>query len=227
MSAIGSLAKNVGKGLWYAKDPVVSTAKFAWKGGTAGRMALGGAAGGMYGAVAGDYETGTMRLNSMAHGALLGASAGALAGILPRQGAQFAKDFWSKLPAAWAARQRVASGAMNLADKSLRAGGSIAGFAINHPYATGGILAGAGGAAAMGMSEFNRPFMSPTLSGAPVNSDYDQQAIAVANMQSGVLPSGQMGTLPQMAPSMMSPAKQDFQQSTDGLVQGLHQGRHR
>jgi hypothetical protein len=55
------------------------------------------------------------------------------------------------------------------------------------------------------------------------NIQYDHQAIAAQEMMSAtVAPTGMVGTGPQMA----GPMHNAMQRSTQGLVQGLHRGRH-
>lgn len=95
-------------------------------------------------------------------------------------------------------------------------------FALEHPVATAGIIgAGALAGAATGFTE--DPFVSPTLSGANVSTKYNQQAIAARELQmSMIAPVGAVGPAPQMLGNM----QRKMMQSTDGLVQGLHRGRH-
>jgi len=101
-----------------------------------------------------------------------------------------------------------------------KAGLGLASFAIQHPVG----LAAAGGAA-YGLAYATRLAGpgSPTMRGAKVNTQYDRQAIAACEMNEGVLaPTGMVGTMPMMA----RPMQDALQNSTNGLVQGLHRGRH-
>lgn len=105
--------------------------------------------------------------------------------------------------------------------------GAITG-AIKHPFATLGVVGGAAGAYGLA----SRP-TSPTLRGdveraqrslrANTRIDYNAQMLAAETMrESGVAPMGTLGTVPQM----MGPMQKSFQDSTTGVVQGLHRGRH-
>lgn len=90
-------------------------------------------------------------------------------------------------------------------------------FALNNP---GKIAAAGVGVLGFGMLTSNS---SPTESGARVQANYNQQAITAENMQSSTLsPMGQIGS----APQMMGERQRRLTDSTNGLVQGLHRGRH-
>jgi hypothetical protein len=110
----------------------------------------------------------------------------------------------------------LAKGTRGLADM-MATGGR---FAVNHPYMlAGGAL---GGAAVMSYEGQGTGLhqSSPTLEGAEMNTRYDQQAIAAQEL-------GQMGAgLRGSYPMMSGPWNRAMQQSTHGLVQGLHMGRH-
>ena len=100
--------------------------------------------------------------------------------------------------------------------------GKIALFAFEHPVLTAGVV---GGAMVAGeLSGFTKdPFISPTLSGANINTKYNQQAIAAQELQTSMIaPVGAIGTAPQMLGNM----HRTMMGSTQGLVQGLHRGRH-
>jgi len=89
-----------------------------------------------------------------------------------------------------------------------------------HPYVTMGVLGG--GYFATSTIMHNHGPTSPTLSGATVNTQYDQQQIAAMSIQSGMMPTGQVGSYPRM----QKPMHRALQNSTTNLVQGLHRGRH-
>lgn len=95
-------------------------------------------------------------------------------------------------------------------------------FALEHPIATGGIIGG--GVIAGKLSGVTEdPFISPTMTGVKVNTKYDQQAIAASELQASMIsPIGAVGSAPQMMGNM----HRTMMQSTGGLVQGLHRGRH-
>jgi len=97
-------------------------------------------------------------------------------------------------------------------------------WAMEHPLATGAIATGIG-AAAYGM---NTGFgsgqnKSPTLSGARIATNFNQQANAATLLQSNTM--SPMGGV-QPAPQGLNRYRQAMQQSTMGLTQGLHRGRH-
>jgi hypothetical protein len=92
-------------------------------------------------------------------------------------------------------------------------------FAMSHPLAIAGSAAGIYGLAyATRMAGPD----SPTLRGVKVRTNYDRQAMAAEMMSSGVAPTGTIGSYPQM----QRPIQQAMQQSAEGLVQGMHRGRH-
>lgn len=92
-------------------------------------------------------------------------------------------------------------------------------FALEHPVMT----LGAGAAAFGGWSYLQSDTPSPTMTGATMNVNYNQQAIAAQELQMGMIsPSGMVGT----APQMMGRMHRAMMQSTYGLTQGLHRGRH-
>jgi hypothetical protein len=96
------------------------------------------------------------------------------------------------------------------------AAAAVGGFAMRHPFVTAGAVGG-------GYLAMNSPGMgSPTLEGAVVNMKYDQQAMAAQELMTGVAPTGNIGA----APQMMGPWHRTLQQSTHGLVQGMHSSRH-
>jgi len=98
-------------------------------------------------------------------------------------------------------------------------------FAMYHPGLTiAGVGAvGVGGALALGGER------SPTMAGADVNVRYDQQMIAAQDIMAGsIAPMGGIGTYPQFVEMEQRRAaqRQQMRNSTSGLVQGLHRGRH-
>jgi len=112
---------------------------------------------------------------------------------------------------------RQVSGAMNMATMPFK-----------YPLAAAGVA----GAGYLGYSQLTRSD-SPTLSGdlesaqrgmgVTTKVDYNSQALAAETLrESGLAPMGSMGSVPQM----MGPGQRAFQNSTQGLVQGLHQSRH-
>jgi hypothetical protein len=85
----------------------------------------------------------------------------------------------------------------------------------------GGVALGAAGI--YGVGKMTGPEPSPTLSGAIVNTDYARQEGGISALQqTNIAPTGRVGTYP----TMMGPMQKAFQRSTQGLVGGLHRGRH-
>jgi len=110
---------------------------------------------------------------------------------------------------AWWGAKRFTEAAPSLA----KFGMQTAGFAVRHPY----LVAGGVGA---GLAFNAAPtFSSPTMNDYYMKSTYNQEAIAAEAMQGGVMPTGNIITGAQIR-------NQRLAQSTFGLVQGLHQGRH-
>lgn len=104
-------------------------------------------------------------------------------------------------------------------------GKKVGSFAFNHPV---GLAAGVGVVGGATLLANTSP-ASPTMSGAEVNTRYDQQAIAAMEMQTGTGAAGMgLGGAGRFgsAPEMMGHFHRAHQASTAGLVQGLHRGRH-
>lgn len=95
-------------------------------------------------------------------------------------------------------------------------------FAAEHPVmAAGGIAGGLLGYSALRESAAEAP--SPSITGAMTNVKYDLQALAAEEMSTGgVSPSGSVGTFQQFSGGR----QRQLAQSTYGLVQGMHRGRH-
>ena len=97
-------------------------------------------------------------------------------------------------------------------------------FAERHPALVGGMVIGGGFAVmAAGMTPDEIAPQSPTLNNIEVEANFNQQAIAAEQMMmSAVAPMGVVGS----ANQMMGPFQRRLQESTTGLVQGLHRSRH-
>ncbi len=94
------------------------------------------------------------------------------------------------------------------------------GFAAKHPIGTATTAVGLYGATQYNFSPMGT---SPTMSGARVNTEYHRQNVAMDEMtMGGASGLGMVGTGPQM----MNRFHRTLQQSTEGLTQGLHRGRH-
>jgi hypothetical protein len=112
---------------------------------------------------------------------------------------------------------RAGYDASKLAYPAARGVANTALWAAKNP---GKIAAVGVGIAGIGLATRNE---SPTEEGARVQANYDQQAIMAENMQSSTLaPMGQLGS----APQMLGERQRRLMKSTNGLVNGLHMGRH-
>lgn len=173
-----------------------------------GRVATGAVVGaGISYAQAGDNPNHTFE--SVMKGAALGAVGGFVVGQIPGQ--------------AWrAAKSAIGSGRGKLgatAWSATKAAGRVGRFAFEHPVMTAGMIGGA-----MYIAGDGGNMQSPTLTGGKVDTQYDQQRAAIAEMSGGT---GQIGGGPVgNAPMMMGRYQRALQNSTQGLVQGLHRGRH-
>ena len=111
-------------------------------------------------------------------------------------------------------------------------------FAWKHPFlvaggaaAVGGGLYVAGGGPSSERLDRGTPGYSPTLTGAAMNLNYNKQAAALAELETGgISPMGFRGTAPQFQEYMQFQEQQTYRErlrnSTQGLVQGLNRGRH-
>lgn len=105
----------------------------------------------------------------------------------------------------WASRSGLARTGKGLARAGI--------FAVEHPLLVGGIAAGGMGAA---YAANYRP-----LSGTTMNVNMDQQALAANELTLGT------GSItPAFGNPLLPPTYQRLINSTTGLVQGMHRGRH-
>jgi len=104
-------------------------------------------------------------------------------------------------------------------------------FALEHPWITvggavaiGGIGAGLYPTAPGGAT----PSYSPTMTGTAINVNYNQQAVALSELESGgISPMSFMGIAPQFEQFQEQQTyRERLHNSTYGLVQGLNRGRH-
>lgn len=116
----------------------------------------------------------------------------------------------------------VTGGAKTLGKGTFKA----ARFAFEHPIIAGGsALAVGGGIYAAGRGG-STPGYSPTMTGR-ANIDYNQQAMAADMMSGGIAPMGVMGSAEQFQQYQeYQTYKERLKNSAQGLVQGLHKGRH-
>jgi len=247
MSFIGSVLERTAKGTLSLGSAAGSAAWSSF----GGRMALGASIGGIAGYASSDQYSFGARLKEGARGAIAGAMIGgaastAITGLgirhrmlsgMPLGMAIGGANVRTYKAGVFGASRRVGAGgysigealmglrsrdpkalALKVGKGTIRAGALAAragAWAIAHPKTALGITAagiyGFNATTAGGYGE------SPTMSGAAVRTDYDKQAIAAESMNigfsgtSGVTHAGNIGR---------------FERSTDGLVQGLHRGRH-
>ena len=211
MAGLGTLFK-------YGKKPVMAVGRAIWQGGMR-RMAVGAGVGAIAGYAGSDSNIAENRLGSAFKGAMLGAGiAGAPSGIMKIKNSPSARSFIGK--SLTRGGKDLFSGAMSAGRGALKAGD----FALRHSTPLG--LAGIGIAGASGFAgrNDNQTLSSPTLSGARVNTNYGQQEYTAAGMRSGtgMAGTGRIGSIQ----SMSQPMRRAMRDSTGGLVQGLHRGRH-
>lgn len=202
--------------------------------GVAGKTAIGAGIGAGVG-IYGGYDA-TSRMEGAAKGALLGAMGGAAIGVAPRAikvGAIAAGRNWAGL----------ARGAYNVGGAVGSSLLRVGAFIGRHPLAVAGAAGAVAGGAYLGIARMEKQGMmqsaeSPTMIGAVMNVDYNQQAVAAAEL--GQIGGGTIGPASEMAPRfnyanwMASVGKMALSKSatgrmvdsTIGLPQGLHAGRH-
>lgn len=187
--------------------------KTPFTGGLASRTLLGAGVGGTIGAFRGDV-TGEGRMQEIFKHAVLGAVGGAGWHGAARLGPKALRMGWKPaLRAGWAGTKGV---------------GRAARFAWRHPMIAFGGAAAVGGGIYMAnnMPGGATPSMSPTLAGQ-VAMSYNQRAISTQEMMGGIAPMGFVGTAPEFMQYQQQRAyRERLYDSTTGLVQGLHRGRH-
>lgn len=169
-------------------------------------MAAGGAIGAGVGFFGSDGSI-TQRLGDAGETALAGAAIGAL---MPISGAGLYSQLWKH-------KSFVGKAAWNTAKTAGRLGLGLMENAV--PLAAAGV--GLYGATKV-LGTFGQTGRSPTMEGVSVRTDYNQQAMQAEEMNSMFVNTpGIMGAAPQYREQI-----QRFQNSTTGLVQGLHRSRH-
>lgn len=192
-------------------------AKQLYGGNLLGRSAVAGAVGGIYG-FASSPLSGFDALGDAASYGVFGAALGAGSWAGPR----IAKRAFRS-----SAFRRGAWGTMGFMGRRAKGVGS---FVFRHPGLTavgvGGVMFGPSMAFRASGGQIGE---SPTLTGANVNVQYDQQAIAAQEIMAGAIsPMGGVGTYPQFIEMQRQRTinEQRMRGSTIGLVQGLHKSRH-
>jgi hypothetical protein len=174
---------------------------------------------GLAGDIIGGALIGTAVPSALGAAAIGGLGAGALGFMKAKAGAKAA---WAGIKAV-AQDPRIATQAalrlQNRLGKQIGRGVGVVSFALNHPLLTIGGIGGAAGGLAL-MSSLDT---SPTLSGARVQTNYDQQALAAEILQSSSF--SPAGTV-ENAPQYLGRRQRELERSTRGLTQGLHRSRH-
>jgi len=171
-------------------------------------IAAGTVVGGAAGFATSEANTLTQRFQDTGKGAMMGAAAGA---FVPGSAAGIYSKLWKNK----SALAKKGWGATKMAGKA-------AAFALENPLLVGGVAGGLYGASRV-LGKFSGQTLStPTMEGAAVNANYDQQAMQSEEMRSMfVNPPGLVGSAPEYQQQMSR-----LVNSTSGLVQGLHSGRH-
>jgi len=241
----------------------LSAGKEAVFGSTASSMIAGTVIGGITGASQG-YDLNST-IEGAARGAVLGGAAGGVFGVAKtgvRGIGKLPKAYWENAERRTIARtpfgtsvskkeimkeaiiNRPMQMAKNIASDASFVGkgiGKAALFGIEHPLLTGGVAAvGIGSIALARKSNASnlQSMTSPTLEGASVKTNYNEQALAAQRM--GQIGSGSFGSAEQMGQqfqnanwmeqvgslAMNNTRTGRFAQSASGLTFGLHEGRH-
>ena len=183
----------------------LSLGKFLF-GGSVRRIGAGATIGGIVGGIRNEDNSSTGMFRSIASGALAGAGIGALTTRTSLDVAKAAgKRIASQGTAEWSYRA-----AKGIGRHGFSAAGKVGRFAWNHPYATTA-LAGAG----IGTVAF--------VGSGVDNSRMSTNSMSKIAQQSGISSSG---FEPGMGASARQEERQMFMDSTFGLTQGLHRGRH-
>lgn len=170
-------------------------------------MIGGGIIGGAAGFLGSDANTFTQRLQDTGRGIAVGATMGAM---MPFSGAGIYGKLLGQRGNVWGATK-------NIGVSALKAGR----FALEHPVGLAAAGLGAYGVTQM-LGAYGQSGISPSMQGAAVKTDWNQQAMQAEDISSiFVNPPGVIGSSSQYRQQMSK-----LHNSTHGLVQGLHAGRH-
>ncbi len=194
-------------------------------GGTMGRMALGGAIGGIYGAATNPYNDPEMGLGRIARLATLGALAGGSTRLFSPAVKFGANGMTSSgMPLGMRALGSLGKSAPGMTKAGISSGATLAGMAVNNPLTTLGIVGGA-----YALNQTNKtPYDSeiadsvvnqPVTEYSHPNNSQSSEEEMLGRMNNGISPMGGMMGGTQIR-------NQRLMQSTMGLTQGLHRGRH-
>jgi hypothetical protein len=209
-----------------SKATVLPIAKMAM-GGTAGRVGLGLAAGGIYGMATNDRNNPNQGMGYVARMALYGGMLGGASRLFTpavKFGAKGAS--FSGMPVGLKAMGSMVRGARSPVQKTLGAGATLAGMSLRYPMLAAGVVGGA-----YAFNQMNKTPYDSSLADSSLN----QPLVEADRLNPGVRAAREQEMLQQMD-SSMSPMGQVYSgsamrnrrlmQSTMGLVQGLNTGRH-
>ena len=224
---------------WKSGGGALAKGVFNLAKGSTGRLALGAGIGAISGFATSDKYDIDNRLHDTFRGAMIGAGIGAGVNI-GISGTKFLgkglgraaifrdqpfrptdMDFISRGIFKGVGAARKISGG-----RALKLASNTALFAAEHPIAALGIAGGVwGGHKALGrLTRTDRFERSPTLSGVGVSAEYINQQSAIEDITGGTGSIG--GGMVGIAPVMIDQYHRALEQSTYGLVQGMHRGRH-
>lgn len=200
-----------------------SAAKTAAFGGTGARMGIGMAIGGLYGIVTNDYNDPEMAMGRVARLALYGGALGAASRLLTPA---FKNGKFSGMPLAAKMAGSFAKTAPGMAASLFDNGMTAVGWSLRHPVMAGSIAAGSYAAYQYNKTPYSSSLAQSTVNQAFVDVDnsgmynkMNNENEMLQRMSSGVSPMGLSSSGAQLR-------NQRMLQSTMGLTQGLHSGRH-
>lgn len=219
-------------------------------------MGAGAAIGGATGFLTSDADNMNIRMREAANAAVFGGFAGLGANMMrraawkrvPKSWAEFkgtGKDIWGTAKGGWqgmmakgrARAEKVwgkdlakapisegwASFHYSSLGRTMRAPLRVGAFAVQHPFITAGVIGGAAAGYGAMQSTASSPSLQGRVTDVEMGTQYNQQLMATEAMREvGIAPMGVIGT----PREMMGPAHGQFMNSTHGLTQGLHRGRH-
>ena len=192
-------------------------------GGAATRIGIGAGLGAAYGMATNQYDDGDMAAGGVARAALYG---GMLGGATKLFLPTLRNGKFGPMPLGLKAAGGMARSLPGMAKTGISGGATLAGMALRHPAAAVGL-----GVGAYSLNEYNKtPYGSP-LSQSSVNQAFvsnetgptynkiNRENAMLEHMDSGIMPMGGSMSGTQLR-------NRRLQQSTYGLTQGLHNGRH-
>ncbi len=200
-----------------------TAAKHAFFGGGVTRMAMGVAAGGIYGMATNDRNSTEGGLGHIARSAFFGGMLGGASRLFTPK--YLGKGKFSGMPLGMKAMWGGAKAAPGMAKSAIDNGATLAGMALRNPLAAAGIIGGA-----YALNQDNKtPYSSPlaqSFINQPLHDDdsdmynkMNRENMMIDQMSNGISPMGSQSSGTQLR-------NQRMLASTVGLTQGLHNGRH-